>query len=430
MPKKVAPKTAVEVARLAAPGMHAVGGVAGLHLSVKETGARSWVLRVKAGSKRRDIGLGGYPDVTLAQAREKAREAREMIAQGVDPIADKKARRSALLAAQGASVTFADAAGQYIKAHAAGWRNVKHAGQWQSTLETYAFPVIGGMHVADIATAHVMRVLEPIWSTKTETASRLRGRIESILDWSRVRGYRDGENPARWKGHLDKLLAAKNKVAKGENHPALDWREVGAFWSALAGAEGIGAAALRFAILTAARSGEVRGATWAEVDLQAKVWTVPASRMKAGREHRVPLSDAAIELLTGLPRMADTDLVFPSSRSGELSDATLGAVIRRAHDAAVKAGGAGWIDRRQGDRIATAHGIARSTFRTWAAEATGYPREIAEAALGHVVGDAVERAYQRGDAIDRRRRLMAEWAHFLSMPSATAASVTPIRGAA
>lgn len=430
MPKKIDPLSALEVGRLTEPRLHAVGGVAGLHLAVKDSGARSWILRVKIGTKRRDIGLGGFPDVTLAQAREKAREAREKIAAGVDPSLARREARSALTAAQAAAVTFDEAAAAYIKAHAAGWSNAKHAAQWRTTLAGYASPVLGSMLVADIRTAHVHKVLEPIWISKTETASRLRGRIESVLDWSRVRGYRSGENPARWRGHLDKMLAAPGKVAKPGNHASLDWREVGAFWSELASAEGFGAAALRFAILTAARSGEVRGATWGEIDLAAGIWTVPADRMKADREHRVPLSEAALDLLRKLPRIEGCELLFPSPKAGELSDSTLGAIIRRLHDASVKASGKGWVDRRQGGKIATAHGIARSTFRTWAAEATSYPREIAEAALAHVIADKTEAAYQRGDALDRRRRLMEDWSRFLATPSAMTATVTPIRGAA
>lgn len=430
MPKKAAELSALQVGRLTAPGFHAVGGVAGLYLMVKDTGARSWILRATVGTRRAEIGLGGYPDVTLAQARSKARETRDTIRQGADPILIRRQARSMLIAAQAAALSFDEAASQYIRAHEPSWGNVKHAGQWRSTIATYASPIIGAVLVADIGTAHVMRVLEPIWTTKTETASRLRGRVEAILDWARVRGYRSGENPARWRGHLDKLLPAQSKVAKEANHAALDWREVGDFWAALANAEGMGAAALRFAVLTAARSGEVRGATWVEVDLEAGIWTVPAARMKAGRAHRVALSPAAIELLRALPRISGTDLLFASARNAELSDATLGAVIKRLHEAKVKAGFDGWIDRKQGGKVATAHGIARSTFRTWVAEATSYPREIAEAALAHVIKDKTEAAYQRGDALDRRRRLMTDWAQFLATPSATAATVAPIRGAA
>lgn len=431
MPRKAKQLSALEVARLDTPGLYAVGGVAGLHLRVRDGDARSWILRVMVGTKRRDLGLGAFPDVPLAAAREKARQAREQIVSGVDPALARREARSALIARQEAAMTFDECAIAYIKSHEAGWRNVKHAEQWRNTLATYASPVIGRMLVADVGTSHVLKVLthDDLWTTKNETASRLRGRIENILDWARVRGYRSGENPARWRGHLDKLLPKPSKVQRAGNHPALDWREVGAFWSALAGVEGMGAAALRFAILTAARSNEVRGARWNEIDLQAGIWTVPAERMKADREHRVPLSPAAVDLLKALPRIEGSDLLFPAPRGGELSDATLGAVIKRLHEAGIAAGGEGWIDRRQDNRVATPHGIARSTFRTWAAEATNYPREIAEAALAHVIADRTEAAYQRGDALDRRRRLMRDWAKFLAAPSTTA-TVTPIRGVA
>jgi integrase len=284
--------------------------------------------------------------------------------------------------------------------------------------------------VRDVELLHVVEILEPIWTTKTETAIRVRGRIEAVLDWARVRGYRQGDNPARWRGHLDKILPSPGKVSRGGNHPALDWRHVGAFWEALGKVEGVGAAALRFAILTASRSGEVRRMTWAEIDAEDEVWTVPAERMKAGREHRVPLSDEVRELLVALPRVDGCALVFPGVRGGEMSDATIAAVIRRMHEVALASGGEGWIDRKQGGRVATPHGVARSTFRDWAAEATAYPREVAEAALAHTVEDKTEAAYRRGDLFDKRRRMMEDWAAFLAAPSARAGTVTPIRGAA
>lgn len=430
MPRKARTLSPLEVSRLATPGTHYVGEVTGLALQVTETGARSWVLRYAVGKKRREMGLGGYPSVTLAQAREYARAARDQLRAGVDPIGDQRSKRSRLIAETASQMTFDQCARAYIDAHSTGWKNPKHAAQWTSTIETYASPIIGKMLVGDVALAHVMQIIEPLWSSKTETATRLRGRIESILDWAKVRGYRSAENPARWRGHLDKLLPAASKVARQGNHPALDWREVGAFWAELAAIHGAGAAALRFAILTAARSGEVRGATWNEIDMQAGVWTVPAVRMKAEREHRVPLSPAALDALRTLPRVSGCDLLFPSAKREAISDATMTAVIKRMHETATKAGGEGWIDRKQGNRVATAHGIARSTFRTWAAEATSYPREIAEAALAHVIADKTEAAYQRGDALDRRRRLMDDWSRFLATPSTTSATVHPIRGTA
>ncbi len=294
MVRKAKDLSALEVCRLTKPGHHAVGGVAGLYLYVNEASARSWVLRIMVGEKRRHMGLGGYPDVPLAQAREKARQARDAVGSGVDPIAHRKSAASELRAQQLSEKTFKQAATAYIEAHGDSWRNPKHRAQWTSTLETYVYPVIGNLQVKDVMQDHVMKVLDPIWKNKNETASRVRGRVESVLDWATVRGYRNGDNPARWKGHLDHLLPAPSKVRKVEHRRALPFSEMPDFMKQLRSKDGIAARALEFAILTAARSGEVRGATWEEIDLQAKLWTVPASRMKANKEHRVPLSDTAV----------------------------------------------------------------------------------------------------------------------------------------
>jgi integrase len=363
---------------------------------------------VVIGGKRRDMGLGGYPGVTLAMAREKAREAREQIRQGIDPIERQQAALSALRAAVAAALTFKECADAYIKAHEAGWKSAKHAQQWRNTLAQHAYPVLGDLMVRDVGLPHVMSVLERIWTTKTETASRLRGRIELVLDWATARGYREGSNPARWRGHLDKLLAAPNKVAKVDHHPALPIGDVGAFMARLRAAEGVGARALEFAILTAARSGEVRGATWSEVDRKSKVWTVPAGRVKAGREHRVPLSPAAMALLDALPRMAGTDLVFPAPRGSQLSDMTLSAVMRRMEVPAVP------------------HGF-RSTFRDWAGELTAYPNEVCEMALAHTIENKAEAAYRRGDLFEKRRLMMIDWSKFLAKPE-TKGKVIALRG--
>lgn len=409
MPKKATPLTAIEVSRLVAPGFYAVGDVPGLHLSVQSPTGRSWVLRVMVGDKRRDVGLGGYPDVTLAQAREKARQARETIRQGIDPVQERRDKESALRAAQAKAITFKEAALAYIAAHESGWRNAKHGQQWRNTLDAYAYPGIGALHVRDVEMAHVLKVLQPIWLTKTETASRVRSRIESVLDWAKGRGYRAGDNPAAWKGNLDAQLPRPEKVAKSSHHAAMPVNEIGAFMAHLRAAEGMGARALEFVILTAARSGEVRGATWAEIDLDAKVWTVPADRMKGNREHRVPLTPDAVALLEALPRMAGNDLVFPAPRGGVLSDMTLTAVLRRME-----------ID-------AVPHGF-RSTFRDWAAERTNYPNHVCEMALAHAVGNAVEAAYRRGDLFDKRRRLMNDWAAFLNNVE-TAGAVIPLNRA-
>lgn len=428
MPKVAKELKAIQIPKLTEPGTHFVGGVAGLALSVTASGARSWVLRYKVGPKRRELGLGSYPGVSLADAREAARKARDQLRAKQDPIEVRRAARSAMAAEVGSALTFDQCADAYIRAHESGWRNAKHAAQWRSTLATYASPIIGPMLVRDVELAHVMRTLEPIWLNKTETASRLRGRIEQVLDWAKVRGYRDGDNPARWRGHLDKLLPRRSRVANPGNHPALDWRTAGEFWCELGKAQGTGAAALRFAILTAARSGEVRGARWSEVDLEAGVWTVPGERMKGGKDHRVALSEAALDLLRALPRFEGVDLLFPGRTLGPISDATMAKVVKGLHEASVKAGGAGWIDRRQGGKVATPHGIARSTFRDWAAETTAYPSEMVEMALAHTISNKVEAAYRRGDLFEKRRRLMADWAAFLATPKA--GTVTPIRGAA
>jgi len=408
MPKLAKELGALAVGNLAVPGLHFVGVVPGLALQVTPTGARSWTLRVVIGGKRRDMGMGSYPEVTLAKARDKAREARALVRQGIDPILRQQESQSALRAAMAEALTFRECAESYIKAHAASWKNPKHRQQWGNTLAQHAYPVLGELMVRDVKQAQVMAVLEPIWITTNETAVRLRGRIELVLDWATARGLRDGLNPARWRGHLDVLLPRPSKVNNREHHAALPVGDVAAFMVELRAAEGTGARALEFVILTAARSGEVRGATWAEIDIEAKVWTVPASRMKAGKEHRVPLSDIAVEMLKIQPKMAGTELVFPAPRGGALSDMTLTAVLRRMRVPAVP------------------HGF-RSTFRDWAAERTNYPRDVAEMALAHTIGYKVEAAYRRGDLFEKRALMMSDWAAFLARAEAKG-QVVELRG--
>ena len=402
MPRKSRELSALEVGRLSAPGLYFVGGVAGLAMQVQPSGARSWVLRFSVAGKRREMGLGGFPDVTLADARRRAREEREKADKGTDPIQARKAAASLLRTQAAKAITFKAASLAYIEVHEGGWRNAKHAEQWRNTLAS-TYPTIGALHVRDVGLPQVLAVLEPIWKVKTETAKRLRGRIESVLDWATAREYREGLNPARWKGHLDHLLADPNKIMKHGHHAALPIGDMGAFMAALRQQQGTGARALEFAVLTAARSGEVRGATWGEIDQENATWTIPGERMKAGVEHRVPLSADALALLKQLPRtpgtvlvtMASKDLVFPAPRGGKLSDMTLVAVMRRMNVDAVP------------------HGF-RSTFRDWASERTAYPSEVAEMALAHTIGNKVEAAYRRGDLFEKRRVMMADWANFLA----------------
>jgi len=400
--------TTLTVRKHTAPGRYGDGG--NLYLFVKPSGARVWTFRfTMPGQKPREMSLGSEADVSLSEARDLARDARKLLDLGRDPIeAREQARREA--AAQG--MTFREVAALYIASHQDAWRNAKHRAQWTSTLEAYAHPKLGDLPMGKIAVAQVLGVLEPVWKVKPETASRVRGRIEAVLDYAAARGWRTGENPARWKGHLANLLPKRSKIATVQHHAALAWGECPAFMRALVLQKGTAALALRFTILTAARTSEVTGATWGEVDLAAKVWTVPGGRMKAGREHRVPLSPAALAVLAELhtPDMKPGDPVFPGGKRGAgLSNMAMTAVLRRM--------------KRTG---LTVHGF-RSSFRDWCAEATPHPRDVAEAALAHTLRDKVEAAYRRGDMLDRRAKMMAEWAAFLARP-ANAGAVVSIRG--
>ncbi|TCS66658.1 integrase [Primorskyibacter sedentarius] len=417
MPKVTDELTALDVKRLVHPGgnrnvLRSVGGVPGLHLQLTPKRGRSWVLRAKVGAVRRDIGLGGYPAVTLAQAREKAREAREKISQGIDPVEERKAAKAALAAAQSRGLTFADATDKYLAAKLDAFKNAKHRQQWQNTLATYAKPELGKMLVQDITVQDVLRVLEPIWREKTETASRVRGRIEAVLSWATVAGHRTGDNPARWAGNLKELLPAPSKVAKEVHQPAVQIEDAPRWFAALRARECFGARALEFVALTALRSQEVRGALWEEIDFDNAMWIIPAARMKMKKEHRVPLSAEAVTLLKSLPRLEGNPLVFPAARGGQLSDMTLSAAMKRMHKADIEAGGAGFVDR-QNKRPAVPHGL-RSTFRDWVAERTTYPGDMAEVALAHRISNSVEASYRRGDMIEKRRKMMGNWAGYLT----------------
>ena len=402
MPRIAKELTPIEVKRLTKPGMHAVGGVVGLLLQISPNRkSRHWIYRTTINGKRCHIGLGSFPTVTLAMARQLARENYLIVRSGQNPIEERKERISARVAAEKRAITFADAMEKYLEIKLLEFDNEKHRKQWRATLDKYAIPELGKVLVADIQIRDVLRTLEPIWTKKTETASRLRGRIESIISWATVAGHREGENPARWKGNLSEILPKPSKVTKPVHQPALALGDVGAWFVDLQSREGIGARALEFLAMTAGRSGEIRGATWDEVDLTAKLWVIPAERMKMGREHRVPLTNAALTLLTSLPRFDDSPYVFPSIKSRMISDMTISAVMRRQR----------FIDRRTG-RTAVPHGI-RSTFRDWVAEKTQYPREMAEIALAHNVGSEVERTYRRGDQMEKRRLMMSSWNRFL-----------------
>lgn len=383
-------------------GYYADGG--GLYFRVSAFDTRSWAFRFTLLGKAREMGLGAYPDVSLAEARDRAAEARRLLRDGVDPIESRKAVRTATATAVANALTFTQCTDAYIAMASAEWKNGKHEAQWRSTLETYAYPVIGKTLVRDVTEDHVLKILEPIWRVKTETASRVRGRIEAVLDYATAKKYRSGDNPARWRGFLDKHLPKPKKIAKVKHHPALPYAELGTFMVELKAQDGMGSRALEFAILTAARSGEVRGAIWGEIDLEAGTWTIPAARMKAEKEHRVALSSAAIKLLEALPRVDDSELLFPSSKNTVLSDMTLTAVLRR-----------------MGRSDITAHGF-RSTFRDWAGETTAYPREVIEHALAHQLKDKAEAAYARGTLFDKRRKLMDDWAKFATIKRAPAQS--------
>ncbi len=414
MPRIAKELSALEVKRLShsgrkdLPELFAVGGVAGLLMQITPNGSKSWMIRTTIGGKRRKMGLGSYPTVTLAQARERARDASDAVWHGKDPIEGRRAEAAARVAEEARSLTFADAVEKFLEAKLSEFKSEKHQKQWRSTLETYACPVIGMKAVSSIDVHDIRRVLEPIWQTKTETASRLRGRIENVLAWATVAGHRDGDNPARWRGNLDAILPKPSKVAKRGHWPALALSDAQNWFDDVVARNGTAARALEFLALTAARSGEVRGVTWSEIDLSERLWTIPAERMKAGKLHRVPLSDRAVALLEGLPRFEGSEFVFPAPRGGALSDMALQAVMRRVHESREHGG---YVDARSG-RPAVVHGL-RSTFRDWAAERTEYPSDMAEIALAHTVGSEVERAYRRGDMIEKRRNMMTAWEQFL-----------------
>lgn len=421
MPKKLNHALTQLQVKNAKPGRHADGG--GLHLLVKNTGARSWVFRFMLNGRSRDLGLSRCPEalallkksggeeLTLSQARDVAAIYRLKVKAGIDPLEEREneavEKAVAAQAAKAKAVSFKSVAEAYIAANEASWRNDKHRQQWRNTLSTYVYPVIGDLPVGDVATGHVLEIIEPLWKSKPETASRVRGRIETVLDAAKARGYREGENPARWRGHIAQILPARSRLTRG-HHKAMPYAEIPAFLTHLRAKQAVAALALEFTILTAARTGEVIGATWDEVDLGKAIWTIPATRMKAGREHRVPLSDRAVEILTSLKPLSQSH-VFVGSK-GKMSSMAMAMFLRR-----------------MGQDV-TVHGF-RSAFRDWAAECTGYPHEVCEMALAHTIENKAEAAYRRGDLFEKRRRLMSEWAVYCANTLPAGQNVTALRKA-
>ena len=420
MPRKLSNALDAKTVKYAKPGRHADGG--GLHLLVKKSGARSWVFRYMLKGKSRDLGLSrcseaiailqnaGNDELTLAQARDVATIYRLKVKAGIDPIREREndaaAKAAEVQAQKIAKVRFQDVAQTYIDANEDTWKNKKHRQQWKNSLATYVYPIMGDLAVSEIETKHVLAAIEPIWKDKGETANRVRGRIETVLDAAKVRGYRNGENPARWRGHLSLILPARTKLSR-RHHKAEPYQSVPQLLAQLRSRHAVAALALEFTILTAARTGEVIGATWSEINIDKAVWAISAERMKAGREHRVPLSGRAIEILQHVKAL-NRSHVFPGNKGGPLSGMAMSMLLRRMKT------------------DVTVHGF-RSSFRDWAAECTGYPHEVCEMALAHVVGSKAEAAYRRGDLFEKRRRLMADWAEHCNGPISGAAEVVPLR---
>ena len=400
--------TALGVAGRKRPGYYADGG--NLYLRVAPGGSKGWVFRFSVDGRKRDAGLGPYPAISLVMAREAAEQWRRLVAAGVDPIEARNNEREAARIAAAKTLTFEQCAKAFIASHEAAWKNDKHRAQWRSTLATYVYPVIGALPVHAVDTGLVMKVLEPIWKSKPETGSRVRGRIEAILSWAKVRGYRDAENPAQWRGHLDHLLPAKTKVRRVKHHTALPYREIGVLMVKLREETAITARALEFLILTAARTSEALGVEWDEIDRDQRMWVVPAARMKAGKDHRVPLSSRALAIIKEMGEIRQSEFVFPGGKRGRpLSQMALAMLLRRT--------GYGHV---------TVHGF-RSAFRDWAAECAPFPREAAEMALAHAVGDKVEQAYLRADMFEVRRKLMDAWATYCGRQRQSGAIVALLR---
>jgi integrase len=409
---KLTALTVAKLVRTAKPGYAGDGG--GLYLQVSKGGSASWAFRYRVDGKLREMGLGGLQTISLAEAREKALEHRKTLTRfrdgetDLDPIDQRRAARQRRKL-EGA-MTFRACAEHYIAANKAGWSNDRHAAQWPSSLSAYAYPIFGDLPVAAISTALVTKAIEPIWATKPETASRVRGRIESVLDWAKSRGLREGENPARWRGHLENLLPKKTKVRRVEHLAALPYVEIADFMVELRRQDGVPARALEFAILTAARAGEVIGAKWSEINEKDRLWIVPAERMKARKTHRVPLSDEAMAVIGRMAEIREGEFVFPGARPGQPLSSAAFRVLRR-----------------MGRADLTAHGF-RSSFADWCTERTAFASEARELALAHSVGSKVEAAYRRTDLFEKRRQLADAWARYCA--GQPAGEVVPLRTAA
>ena len=421
MPKKAKELSALSVAKIKVNGRHAVGGVNGLHLRIVND-SRAWILRVVVGQRfdengkqqvhRRDIGLGSYPEVSLAEARTKAQEMKTQIRNGIDPIQQKQENLQALRIQKLRDRTFRECAQIVIANKSRELKNQKHIAQWSTTLETYIYPTLGDISIGTITKVDIAEVLRPIWIEKNETAKRIRGRIETIFDYAKAMEYFEGDNPAEWKGNLEPILG--NLKQESRPHPSLPYDQIATFVQHLRQKDGISPKALEFAILTACRSGEIFGARWQEIDFKNKVWIIPKERMKAEKEHRVPLSHQAISLLKSIQEYTQSqDFIFPAPRKGKmLSDMSLTTLIKRMHQQKLKENDVGYIDPKQ-NRVITTHGF-RSTFRDWSADKTDYPREVCEHVLAHKLPDEVEAAYLRGAYLEKRKALMADWAQFCS----------------
>ena len=404
--------TVKKIESLKKVGLHKDGG--NLYLKVTATGSKSWVFRYVINSKRHFLGLGGFKEIGLTKAREEAERLKTLLSQGTDPLDDRKRIEDEKLLELAKLITFKQCADAFLNKHIHELKNKKHIQQWRHTLEDYAHPIIGSMPIAWIDTEHVMQCLMPIWLTKNETASRLRGRIEQVLAWATVSRYRTGENPARWRNHLDKLLAKPSKVQTIKHHEALDYKLIPEFMRDLQQQDGVGARCLEFTIMTAARTGEAIGATWAEINLTDKLWTVPANRMKAKKEHTVTLSDQAINLLHAMKAQQCSDYVFSGqSRQGNLSNAAMTSVLKR-------------MGVKTKENPITVHGF-RSTFSDWVTEQTNHPSDVREMCLAHTIQNKAEAAYRRGSIIEKRFILMNDWANYLH-PAAHSAKVLPFKG--